>query len=73
MQEARDALIEEVGRIAERYGVCPTCLMYAAADMVADAEERGVIGHIAMDGDGDEEEPEEEDHGLAAMPPLGRA
>jgi hypothetical protein len=70
MQEARDALIEEVGRIAERYGVCPTCLMYAAADMVADAEERGVIGHIAMDED---EEPEEEDHGLAAMPPLGRA
>ena len=59
------AMVKMTSIIARHYGVCPTCLTYAFADKISDAEERGVIGHGPL-----ENEPEEEDGEVVWAHPM---
>ena len=50
--EERDRLATALGAlkagamlIAEKFGLCPICLIYALADSAADAEEAGLVQH----------------------------
>jgi hypothetical protein len=51
-------MVKVTAIIARHFKVCPTCLTYAFADSISEAEERGVIGHGLL-----ENEPEEEGDG----------
>jgi len=65
VQKAVEAMIRVTSLIARHFKVCPTCLTYVFADTISDAEERGVIGHGAL-----ENEPEEEDGEVVWAHPM---
>ena len=48
--EALACLKVVTGLIARRYKVCPLCLTFNMADIVADAEENGVVHHWGPEG-----------------------
>ena len=48
-------LLDGVWKVAEELGFCPICLVELMHDMVADAEDKGLIGHTNVPPD---EEPE---------------
>ena len=39
-------MIELVGDLASKHGVCPTCLTFAFADGISQLVEQGKIGHV---------------------------
>ena len=65
IEKAVAMMIKTTSMIAQHYGVCPTCLTYVFADLISDAEERGVIGHGPV-----ENEPEEEDGEVVWAHPM---
>jgi phage terminase small subunit len=57
--EATARMLDGVWKIAAELGFCPICMVELMADMVADAEDKGLIGHMnAPPDDDDDDEPE---------------
>jgi hypothetical protein len=44
--EALIEMIDIVGTLAAKHGVCPTCLTFAFADGISKLVEEGRIGHV---------------------------
>lgn len=70
--EAVVAMTALAGQVAIFYGVCPTCLVYALADSIAEAEDKGLVGHGPMQDDHPElTEDEALAHFLRNVRPVG--